>query len=54
MTTLGTRLEEAVRAEDLKALESVAMACRTYRRLRELATEYGVDLDTLEELLAKI
>ena len=44
----------AVEDEDTAKLESLALAAGTYHKLRSIARGLGIDLDLLEELLARL
>ena len=46
-------LRKIVETENLKALEAFCKG-RTYQQVRDYARDVGVDLDELEELLARI
>lgn len=46
-------LRRIVETEDLVALEAFCLG-RTYQQVRDYARDVGVDLDELEDLLARI
>jgi hypothetical protein len=46
-------LRKIIETEDLKALEAFCQG-RTYQQVLNYARDVGVDLDELEELLARI